>query len=112
MVNILGFPINKSVRREDLQTDYVAFEIPAGTTQTINFPIQTGGIAVSLSADNQSGGGAATYQVNGTGGPTKTLAASTQRLVSLIPVVQIRVTTHAGGSVFLEAEIAKSKDVL
>ena len=106
-----GFYITKSARLESIPTELVVFEVAAGTTQTISFPEQAGGIAISIQLENQDGANACTFQVNGVTTPIQNLGASQFRGINNIPVNTVKIVAGAAGSVLIRSEIARFGDI-
>lgn len=106
-----GYVINRSVRDPRIPTELVIFSIAAGTTKTISFPEQAGGIAISMQLENQDGANAATYRINGISSVDQNLGASQFRGVNEIPISMVRIVAGAAGAVIVRAEIVRFADL-
>lgn len=79
--------------------------IPAGTTQTISFPNQYLGEAVSILISNLDSTNVATYQINGDTMPTLTLSTGAFRSIDDTKIRLITITAGASGAVQVEAQV-------
>lgn len=85
--------------------------IPAGTTQTISFPNQFLGYAVSILISNLDAANIATYQINGDAMPILTLSTASFRAIDDTKINLITVTAGAAGAVQIEAQVQLFKGI-
>jgi len=83
----------------------VSIIIPAGTTQTISFPNQFFGRAISIRISNNDLVNTATYQINGESRAILTLAATGNRSINDTVIELITIVAGAAGSVQIEAQV-------
>jgi hypothetical protein len=79
--------------------------IPASTTQTISFPNEYLGRAVSLLISNLDATNVATYQIGGNSMPTLTLSTGAFRSIDDTNISLIKVVSGSAGAVQVEAQV-------
>ena len=83
----------------------VTISCPAGQRTLISFPQRFQGKAVSISIQNESGAGAATYRYNGESNPLKNCPASSFRTIDYTKVWLLEVNADAGAVTIVEAQV-------
>lgn len=89
----------------------VTVSIPAGTTRVISFPNEFLGVAVSIMIQNESGAGAASYQIGGQTQATIQVPATSFRAIDDTQIKIISITADAGAQTIVQAQVQQLQGV-
>lgn len=89
----------------------ITVAVPAGTTRVISFPNEFLGVAVSIFIQNESGLGAATYQIGGQTQAAIQVPATSFRAIDDTQIKLISITADAGGQVIVQAQVQQLRGV-
>ena len=79
--------------------------VPQGVTQTISFPNEYLGRAVSILISNLDASNVATYQIGGNAMPILSLSTGAFRSIDDTNISIIKITAGAAGAVQVEAQV-------
>ena len=79
--------------------------VPQGQTQTISFPNEYLGSAVSILISNLDASNVCTYQIGGESMPILTLSTASFRSIDNTNISSIKIVAGASGAVQVEAQV-------
>lgn len=79
--------------------------VSAGATETISFPDQYLGIAVSVKIKNRDSTNTCSYQINGTSSEINVLGTSSNDVIDDTEIKLLRITAGASGIVEVQAQV-------